>query len=67
MNEDSESREVQWPAKGLTTRLVAEIEIDSTPKVLKSWAPSTHSPLMSSSPVAGVSKQTEYTQMCPFL
>lgn len=60
MNEDTESREVQWPAKGLTTRLVAEIEIDSTPKVLESPAPSTHRPLMSSSPVAGISKREMY-------
>lgn len=32
MNEDSESRMGQWRAKGLTTRLVAEIEIDSSPQ-----------------------------------
>lgn len=57
MNEDAESREEQWPAKGLTPRLVAEIEIDSTPQVLKSPAPSTHRPSVSSCPVAGISKQ----------
>lgn len=36
MNEDSEFRAGQWPAKGLTPWLVAGLEIDSTPKVLKS-------------------------------
>lgn len=41
MNEGAEARKVQWAAKGLTTQLVAEIEIDSSPQVLSSWASST--------------------------
>ena len=67
MNEDAEARKVQWAAKGLTTRLVAEIEIDSTPQVLSSWASSLRTAHKELSPVAGVSKQVKWTGLHPLL